>query len=89
MKAYRVFYEGLPSSVEMPPELTGERVEMILLVESNGERKSPFMSEYSGMAGEVNGEARRIRDLAELYGAIPDMPDRDQPTVFDESEGGW
>lgn len=83
MKAWRKIYERLPSTVDVPAEFAGERVEVILLGVPETRFDSDTESDESVPPSTING-AGRTHALRALYGAVPDMPDRNQPGDFDE-----
>ena len=60
MDAVRQIYESVPDMIQIPPELRRRRVEVIIL---------PLDEEQPAQVGPDN-------DIVQFFGCIPDMPDR-------------
>ncbi len=63
MDAVRKIYDDVPDTIPVPPELRHRKVEVIIL---------PL--DEVGSKNKATGETRQ--DTAELFGALPDFPER-------------
>lgn len=68
MDAIRQIYESVPDMIQIPPELRRRRVEIIIL---------PLDEEQPAQVGPDNG-------IVQFFGSIPDMPDREVLSDYEQ-----
>ena len=66
MQAIRQIYESVPDSIQIPPELRRRRVEVIILPLDEG-GPTPMRPDSVGPD----------EGIAQFFGSIPDMPERE------------
>ena len=68
MDAVRQIYESVPDMIQIPPELRRRRVEVIIL---------PLDEEQPA-------QVRPDNDIVRFFGCIPDMPDREVLSDYEQ-----